>query len=62
MTFDEMDAFIAEHDEVVCPVCGKHDFTPIRKFNLMFKTVHRRYRGFLHRPAICAPRRHRASS
>lgn len=39
MTFDEMDAFIAEHEEVVCPVCGKHDFTPIRKFNLMFKTA-----------------------
>ena len=39
MTFDEMDAFIASHDEVVCPVCGKHDFTPIRKFNLMFKTA-----------------------
>ena len=37
MTFDEMDAFIASHEEVVCPVCGKHDFTPIRKFNLMFK-------------------------
>ena len=39
MTFDEMDAFIAEHEDVVCPVCGKHDFTPIRKFNLMFKTA-----------------------
>ena len=39
MTFDEMDAFIAGHPEVVCPVCGKHDFTPIRKFNLMFKTA-----------------------
>ena len=39
MTFDEMDAFIAGHEEVVCPVCGKHDFTPIRKFNLMFKTA-----------------------
>ena len=39
MTFDEMDAFIASHEEVVCPVCGKHDFTPIRKFNLMFKTA-----------------------
>ena len=23
----------------MCPVCGKHDFTPIRKFNLMFKTA-----------------------
>ena len=39
MSFDEMDAFIAQHDDVVCPVCGKHDFTPIRKFNLMFKTA-----------------------
>ncbi|HIV87333.1 MAG TPA: glycine--tRNA ligase [Candidatus Pygmaiobacter gallistercoris] len=39
MTFDEMDAFIASHEDVVCPVCGKHDFTPIRKFNLMFKTA-----------------------
>ena len=34
-----MDAFIAAHEDVVCPVCGKHDFTPIRKFNLMFKTA-----------------------
>ena len=39
MSFDEMDAFIASHEDVVCPVCGKHDFTPIRKFNLMFKTA-----------------------
>ena len=39
MSFDEMDAFIAEHEDVVCPVCGKHNFTPIRKFNLMFKTA-----------------------
>ena len=29
MSFDEMDAFIAEHEDIVCPVCGKHDFTPI---------------------------------
>ena len=39
MTFDEMDDFIAKHEDIVCPVCGKHDFTPIRKFNLMFKTA-----------------------
>ncbi|HBU11911.1 MAG TPA: glycine--tRNA ligase [Clostridiales bacterium] len=32
----EMEAFIAEH--IVCPNCGKKDFTPIRQFNLMFKT------------------------
>ncbi len=38
MSFEEMDEYIASHDNIVCPVCGKHDFTPIRKFNMMFKT------------------------
>ncbi len=33
----QMEQFIAEH-KIVCPACGKSDFTPIRKFNLMFKT------------------------
>ena len=33
----ELEQFIAEHD-IVCPVCGKKDFTGIRQFNLMFKT------------------------
>ena len=37
MTFEQMDAFIKEH-AMTCPVCGKSDFTPIRKFNMMFKT------------------------
>ena len=37
MTFEQMDAFIKEH-AMACPVCGKSDFTPIRKFNMMFKT------------------------
>ena len=37
MSGEEMEAFIAQH-EVPCPVCGKHAFTGIRKFNLMFKT------------------------
>ncbi|MBC5649328.1 glycine--tRNA ligase [Christensenella tenuis] len=36
MAKEEMEAFIAEH--IVCPSCGKKDFTPIRQFNLMFKT------------------------
>ena len=27
-----------EDNGIVCPVCGKHDFTGIRKFNMMFKT------------------------
>ena len=34
---DEMKAFIEEHS-IPCPSCGKHNFTDIRKFNLMFKT------------------------
>ncbi len=34
---EDMEAFIAEK-QINCPVCGKHDFTGIRKFNLMFKT------------------------
>jgi len=34
---EQYEAFIAEH-EIPCPTCGKHDFTGIRKFNLMFKT------------------------
>ena len=36
-TNDELEKYIAEHD-IVCPVCGKKDFTGIRQFNLMFKT------------------------
>ena len=34
---EQMMAFIDEHD-IKCPICGKHNFTPIRQFNLMFKT------------------------
>ncbi len=37
MTNEEMEAYIAEH-KVCCPNCGKHDWTPIRTFNLMFET------------------------
>ncbi len=33
----EMETYIDEHD-IVCPNCGKKNFTPIRQFNLMFKT------------------------
>ena len=36
-TNQELEKYIAEHD-IVCPVCGKKDFTGIRQFNLMFKT------------------------
>ena len=32
-----MEQLIAEHN-IPCPECGAHNFTPIRKFNLMFKT------------------------
>lgn len=37
MDSDELQSFVSEH-KIPCPVCGKSDFTPIRKFNLMFKT------------------------
>ena len=33
----QMEEYIAEH-EIACPECGARNFTPIRQFNLMFKT------------------------
>lgn len=36
-TNEQMEAYINEKG-IVCPECGKHDFTGIRKFNMMFKT------------------------
>lgn len=40
MTKEEMFQYIKEHS-IPCPHCGKHNFTDIREFNLMFQT----YRG-----------------
>ncbi|MBQ2316464.1 MAG: glycine--tRNA ligase [Clostridia bacterium] len=37
MSDEEMMNYIREH-QIACPDCGSHDFTDIRKFNLMFKT------------------------
>ena len=34
---EEMKQFIDDNN-ICCPSCGKHDFTDIRQFNLMFKT------------------------
>jgi len=34
---EQMGNYIDEH-KIQCPSCGKHDFTEIREFNLMFKT------------------------
>ncbi len=34
---EEMEAFINDNN-IPCPSCGKHNFTSIREFNLMFKT------------------------
>ncbi len=34
---EEMKAFV-EDNNIPCPTCGKHNFTDIRQFNLMFKT------------------------
>ncbi len=37
MSNDELIKYINEHN-IVCPCCGKLDYTDIRQFNLMFKT------------------------
>lgn len=37
MSNEEMEQFIEEH-KINCPNCGKHNFTPIRQFKLMFET------------------------
>ena len=34
---EELEGYIADH-QLPCPKCGKHDFTGVRKFNMMFKT------------------------
>ena len=36
-SFEQMSEYIAEKG-IVCPDCGKNEFTDIKKFNLMFKT------------------------
>ena len=36
-SFSEMADFIREKG-IACPICGGHEFTDIKKFNLMFKT------------------------
>ena len=36
-TFEQMATFIKEKN-IACPDCGGHEFTDIKKFNLMFKT------------------------
>ena len=37
LPFKELENII-ERENIKCPECGKHDFTNIRQFNLMFKT------------------------
>ncbi len=37
MNIDDLNNFLKNHD-IVCPGCGKKEFTDIKKFNLMFKT------------------------
>ena len=34
---EKMQAYIDDNN-IGCPSCGKHNFTEIRQFNLMFKT------------------------
>ncbi|MEG1900215.1 MAG: glycine--tRNA ligase [Bacilli bacterium] len=40
MTYEEMSKYIIDNN-IVCPVCGKLNYTEIKQFNLMFET----YRG-----------------
>ena len=37
MSNEEMEKYIEEH-KINCPICGKHNWTPIRLFNMMFET------------------------
>ena len=37
MSQTQMKEFVEEH-KICCPTCGKHNWTDIRQFNLMFKT------------------------
>ncbi|MGN0170066.1 MAG: glycine--tRNA ligase [Lachnospiraceae bacterium] len=37
MSAEELQDYVKEHS-IPCPTCGKHNFTDIRQFNLMFKT------------------------
>jgi len=37
MTNEQMEAYIEEH-HINCPRCGRHNWTPIRQFNMMFST------------------------
>ncbi|MBN1778107.1 MAG: glycine--tRNA ligase [Clostridiales bacterium] len=34
---EKYEQYISDN-QIACPICGKHDFTGIRKFNLMFRT------------------------
>ena len=34
---EELESFISEN-KIACPICGSTEFTPIRKFNLLFET------------------------
>ncbi len=37
LTNEELVTYVREHN-IPCPGCGSHDFTDVRRFNLMFKT------------------------
>ena len=57
---EQLEAYIEEHN-IPCPQCGKHDFTGIRQFNMMFKTFQASTRTAPRR-FTCAPRPRRAYS
>ena len=56
---EQMKQYIDDNN-ICCPSCGKHDFTDIRQFNLMFKTFQELPR-MQKTPYICVRRLHRVS-
>ena len=53
-TQEQMKNFIDEK-QIPCPTCGKHDFTDIRQFNLMFKTFRTREFEQMELEFFCKP-------
>lgn len=38
LTLEELNKIIGQNKDILCPKCGKYDWTTIRKFNLLFET------------------------
>lgn len=53
MSEQELAEIFAQHmSKIVCPKCGKHDFTPIKKFNLLVQSNLGNFTGDLDKEAV----------